>query len=82
MEKTVLVSIIIPIYNVEKYITRCLESINRQTYKNIELICVNDGSTDSSLDILKQYSDKEDRIKIINQEQIIKSKIINNRIIN
>ncbi|WP_182126159.1 glycosyltransferase [Nitrosopumilus sp. b2] len=52
-----LVSVIIPIYNSEKYLEECLNSVIAQTYQNIEIIAVNDGSTDSSLDILKKYSD-------------------------
>ena len=49
--KTPLVSVIIPVYNVEKYLDKCLDSIINQTYKNLEIICINDGSTDSSLEI-------------------------------
>lgn len=61
-----LISIIVPVYNVEKYLAKCLDSLINQTYKNIEIICVNDGSTDNSLNILNEYtSDK--RIIIINQ---------------
>lgn len=62
------VSIIVPVYNVEKYLRSCLDSIINQTFKDIEIICVNDGSTDNSLEILKEYSKKDDRIIIINQE--------------
>lgn len=62
------VSVIIPIYNIEKYLPECLESIINQTFKEIEIICVNDGSTDNSLEILKTYAQKDPRIKIINQE--------------
>ena len=62
------VSVLVPCYNVEKYIKQCLDSIVCQTLKDIEIICINDGSTDSSLDILKDYSKKDDRIKIINQK--------------
>lgn len=54
-----LISIIVPVYNVEKYLEQCLESLLNQTYKNIEIIVVNDGSTDQSLDILKKYSFKD-----------------------
>jgi len=60
------VSIIIPIYNAENYLKKCLDSIINQTYKNIEIILINDGSTDNSLEICKQY--KDDRIKLINQK--------------
>ncbi len=62
------ISIIIPVYNTEKYIERCLESIINQTYKEIEIIIVNDGSTDDSLKIINQYIKKDSRIIVINQE--------------
>ncbi|MDF7667520.1 glycosyltransferase [Orbaceae bacterium ESL0727] len=61
-------SIIIPIYNTEKYLSKCLDSIINQTYKDIEIICVNDGSPDNSLSILAEYQQKDKRIRIINQE--------------
>lgn len=61
-------SIIIPVYNVEKYLRECLDSVINQTFKDIEIICVNDGSPDNSLSILKEYADKDKRIKIIDQE--------------
>ena len=60
------VSIIVPVYNMEKRLNKCLDSIINQTYKNIEIIVINDGSKDNSLDIIKSYHD--DRIKIINQD--------------
>ena len=63
-----LVSVIIPVYNVEKYIRECLDSIVGQTLKDIEIICVNDGSTDSSLEILKEYGARDKRITILSQE--------------
>lgn len=62
------VSIIIPIYNVELYLEECLESAVNQTLDNIEIICINDGSTDDSLNILKKYSEKYSNIKVINQD--------------
>ena len=58
------VSVIIPVYNTEKYLSRCLDSVINQTYKNIEVICVDDCSTDNSLQILKKYQRKDSRIKI------------------
>lgn len=61
-------SIILPIYNVEKYLSKCLDSIINQTHRNIEIICINDGSTDNSLQILEEYTQKDGRIKIINQK--------------
>lgn len=62
------ISIIIPVYNTEKYIGRCLKSVLANTYQNIEVICINDGSTDSSLSILEKYAASDQRIKIINQK--------------
>ena len=63
-------SIIVPVYNVEKYLPKCLESLIKQTLKDIEIICVNDGSMDNSLAILKEFASKDSRIKIIdNQHQ-------------
>lgn len=62
------VSIIVPVYNVEKYLSKCLESLINQTLKDIEVICVNDGSTDNSLSILKEYANKDSRIKIIDKQ--------------
>ena len=53
-----MLSVIIPVYNTEAYLKRCLDSVLGQTYKNIEVICVNDGSTDNSLQILKDYEKK------------------------
>ena len=50
------ISIIVPCYNVEKYLEDCLNSLLNQTFKDYEIICINDGSTDSTLDILEQYS--------------------------
>ena len=52
------VSVIVPVYNVEKYLRQCLDSIINQTLKEIEIICVNDGSTDNSLQILKELRSK------------------------
>lgn len=66
--KTPLASIIVPVYNVEKYVNECLDSIIKQTYTNIEIIVVNDGSLDSSLKICQDYALKDARISIINQK--------------
>lgn len=62
------ISIVVPVYNVEKYIERCLDSIVNQTYKNLEIILVNDGSTDDSLSVCERYAKTDDRIKIITQD--------------
>ena len=61
------ISVIVPIFNAEKYLPRCLESILNQTFKDIEIICVNDGSTDKSLKIIKKYARRDNRIKIIDK---------------
>ncbi|MFI3327561.1 MAG: glycosyltransferase [Rikenellaceae bacterium] len=61
------ISVIIPIYNTEIYLRECLDSVVGQTLKDIEIICVNDGSTDSSLDIIKEYAANDPRIKIIDK---------------
>lgn len=62
------VSIVVPIYNVSKYLRECLDSIKTQTLKDIEIILVNDGSTDNSLEIMREYASKDPRIKIISKE--------------
>lgn len=62
------ISIIIPCYNVEKYLPKCLDSIVNQTYKNLEIICINDGSTDNTLDLLNKYKLNDSRIVVIDQE--------------
>ena len=61
-------SIIVPFYNVERYIGKCIESILGQTYQNFQLILVDDGSKDNSLAICKQYMKKDSRIEIIHKE--------------
>ena len=63
------VSIIIPIYNTEKYLEQCLDSVKNQTLKDIEIICIDDGSTDNSLNILKEYSSKDNRFVVIKQNK-------------
>ena len=63
-----LVSVIIPAYNVAEYIPFCLDSLISQTYNNLEIICVNDGSTDSTLDVIKDYAQKDGRIVLIDKE--------------
>ncbi|WP_336866207.1 glycosyltransferase family 2 protein [Peribacillus frigoritolerans] len=64
----VLISLIVPIYNVEKYLKVCLESIIKQTYNNIEIILVNDGSTDSSFQICKYYEEYDSRVILIDKK--------------
>lgn len=62
------ISVIIPIYNCEKYLKECLDSVVNQTFRDIEVICINDGSTDDTLRILRNYAEADKRIKIINQK--------------
>ena len=59
------ISIIIPVYNAEKYIESCVNSLLQQTYKNIEIICIDDCSTDSSLYLLKQIAQTDNRVIVI-----------------
>lgn len=60
-------SVIIPVYNVELYLAQCLDSVIGQTYKVLEIILVNDGSTDNSLAICESYAERDSRIKLINK---------------
>lgn len=62
------ISIIVPVYNTEKYLVQCFESLINQTFSDIEIICVNDGSDDNSLKILEEYAQKDERIKIFSQK--------------
>lgn len=73
-------SIVIPVYNVENYLTKCLDSVVNQTYKDFEVILVNDGSTDNSLNIALEYSKKYDFITVISQENVGLSVARNNGI--
>ena len=66
MEKKI--SVIVPVYNTEKYLKQCIESILNSTYRNFEIILVNDGSTDRSEKICRYYSKKDPRVKVLNQE--------------
>lgn len=60
-------SVIVPVYNVEKYLEPCMKSLMNQTFKNIEIICINDGSTDNSLRLLNNYRKIDNRITVINK---------------
>ena len=62
------ISIIIPVYNTEKYLHECLNSVVSQTIKDIEIICIDDGSTDNSYQILQEYAEKDSRFVILQQE--------------
>ena len=62
-----MVSVIVPVYNGEAYLERCVDSILEQQYEQIELILVNDGSTDNSLDICRQYARQDKRVRVIDK---------------
>lgn len=68
MSGNVKISIILPVYNVEEYLSKCLDSLVNQTFEDIEIICIDDGSADNSLAILNSYAQRDSRIKIIEQE--------------
>ena len=65
---TELISVIVPIYNTEKYLVECVESIREQTYSNIEIILVDDGSTDASIEICDEFSKKDSRVRVFHKE--------------
>ena len=64
-----LISVIIPIYNLERYLRNCIESVISQSYQNLQIILVDDGSIDSSVDICREYEKKDNRIQIISKEK-------------
>lgn len=68
MDKEQLISVIVPVYNTAPWLRRCLDSICAQTYRNLEILCVNDGSTDNSAEILAEFSAKDSRVQIIEQQ--------------
>ena len=68
MNKETKVSVIIPVYNAEKYLRQCLDSVVNQTLRDIEIICVDDGSTDGSIEILREYEQKDSRVKVLCQK--------------
>lgn len=63
-----LISVIVPIYNTEKYLVECVESIRKQTYSNIEIILVDDGSTDASIEICDEFSEKDSRVRVFHKK--------------
>lgn len=63
-----LISVIVPIYKVEKYLSKCIDTIRRQTYDNLEIILVDDGSPDSCGEICEEYAKKDERIRVIHKE--------------
>ena len=67
LEHTPKVSILVPVYNVERFLPQCLDSLVAQTLEDIQIICINDGSTDGSLEILERYAAQDSRIEIIDK---------------
>ena len=64
------ISIIVPIYNVKQYLTCCLNSLINQTYQNIEILCVDDGSTDGSSDICDKYAEVDSRVRVVHKDNV------------
>lgn len=79
---TMIISVIVPVYNAEKWLRECIDSILTQTYSNIELVLINDGSTDNSLAICQEYARKDDRVIVLDQENAGPSAARNNGIRN
>lgn len=63
-ERTIKISVVIPVYNVQEYVYKCIYSVQQQTMNNLEILCVDDGSTDNSLNIVKEFEKKDDRIRV------------------
>ena len=68
MNKNIKISVIIPVYNVQRYLRQCLDSVVNQTFQDIEIILVNDGSTDQSLEICQEYKQMDQRIILLTQK--------------
>lgn len=71
MENLEKISVIVPIYNIEQYLKNCVDSIIKQTYKNLEIILVDDGSTDNSGKICDEYKESDHRIKVIHKKMAV-----------
>lgn len=82
MPTSPLISVIVPVYNVAPYLRHCIDSIINQTYQNIEIVFINDGSTDDSAEILTEYESKDSRIRVIHQKNGGLSNARNNGISN
>lgn len=70
MDESRLISVIIPAYNAKDYLRECLDSVCNQSYSNLEIICINDGSTDNTQQIMQDYAQQDPRITIISQQKI------------
>ena len=80
--KNPLISVIIPVYNTEEYLEDCLNSIIHQSLPDIEIICINDGSTDNSMDVLKKYAYNDRRLRLIDNESNLGASISRNKGLN
>ena len=78
MKNTPLISVVIPVYNAEKFLSKCLEHLIHQTYQNLEIIIVDDGCTDNTADVYNHYAKLDKRIKILNQKNAGPSAALNN----
>lgn len=78
MNSAIKISVIVPVYNIENYLPQCLDSLVNQTLQDIEIICIDDGSTDKSLEILNEYADKYEKIKVFKQNNIGAGRTRNN----
>lgn len=65
MTAPVNISVLVPVYNVEPYLAQCLESICSQTLRELEIVCVDDASTDGSLSILREFAERDPRVKVV-----------------
>ena len=68
MDTRELISVIVPVYNVRSYLEKCFDSIARQSYRNLEIILVNDGSTDGSRDLCEELARQDSRVRVIHKE--------------
>lgn len=76
VSKMIKISVIIPVYNVEQYLPKCLDSVLNQTLKDIEIICINDESPDNCAQILEEYQKRDSRIIILNQKIVGKEVLV------
>ena len=75
------ISVILPCYNAHAFMAKTLDSLREQTWRNLEIIIINDGSTDNSIKIIKKFKEKDQRIKLINQKNFGLTKTLNNSLL-
>ena len=81
MDNEKLISVIIPVYGVENYISQCLDSVVNQSYENLEIIVINDGTKDRSAELAKEYAKKDRRIRVYDYENWTADDYVNERIV-